>query len=132
MKFNSDFNALYYFQGFIQVILMSVIRYKKLNLSTEFWNSTLLYVFLFVCLFVCLFVSLLRYWSSFAVSFLAVKIKRYLHVSHMQSFDYLHKHNITNITYWNIWKMKIWNLNSSVSITSIQWITYFCNLEKGI
>ena len=37
----------------------------------------------------CLFVLLLRYWSSFAVAFLAFKIKLYIHVSHKQLFDYL-------------------------------------------
>ena len=29
-------------QVFIQVVLMSVTRHKKLNLTTEFWNSTLI------------------------------------------------------------------------------------------
>ena len=40
-------------------------------------------------MFVCLFVLLLRYWSSFAVAFLAIKIKRYVHASYKQLFDYL-------------------------------------------
>ena len=34
-----------------------------------------------VCISVCLLVLLLRYWSSFAVAFLAIKVKRYVHVS---------------------------------------------------
>ena len=87
--------------GFFQAILMSVIWHKKLNLSIEFSNSVLIYTY---C---CLFVSLLRYWSSFAVAFLAVKIKRYLHFSYMQLFDYLHIHSMTYLTYLNIWKIKI-------------------------
>ena len=79
---------------------------QKTSLSTEFWNSILTYIS------VCLFVLLLRYWSSFAAVILAVKIKRYLHVSYMQLFDYLHIHNITYITYLNLWKMKIYSLNT--------------------
>ena len=35
-------------QVFIQTILMSVMRHKKLNLTTEFWNSIFIS---FVCLF---------------------------------------------------------------------------------
>ena len=38
------------FQGFIQTILMSAVRYKKLSLTVEFWNSS--YMFLFLYLFV--------------------------------------------------------------------------------
>ena len=45
-------------QGFIQAILMSVRRHKKLSLKIEFWNSIILYMFLIILLFVCLFVCL--------------------------------------------------------------------------
>ena len=42
-------------QVFIQIILMSVIRHKKLNLH-------------FICLFVLDFAYLLSYWNSFTVA----------------------------------------------------------------
>ena len=58
-------NFCYDLLGFFQAILTSVIRHKKLNLSTEFWNSILIYIFLLACLFVLL----LREWSSFTVVF---------------------------------------------------------------
>ena len=47
-----------------------------------------IYVFLFVCFCYCLFTN------SFAVVILAIKIKRYLHVSYMQFFNYLRIHSI--------------------------------------
>ena len=85
---------------------MSVIRHKKLNLKIEFRNSIFI---LFVCLFVFIFAYLLSYWNAFTV---AIKIKRYLHVSYMQLFYYLGIYNITYITYLDIQKMKIYSFNS--------------------
>ena len=74
-------------QGFIQAILMSVIRHKKLNFL------------IYKSLFVFVFAELLSYWNSFAAAFLAIKIKRYLNVSYKQLFDCFHIHNITYITH---------------------------------
>ena len=55
----------------------------------------------------CLLVLILSYWSSFVVAFLAIKSNKYLHVSYTQLFDFLYIHDIKNITYLNIKKMKI-------------------------
>ena len=74
-------------QGFIQAILMSVIRHKKLNFL------------IYKSLFVFVFAELLSYWNSFAAAFLAIKIKRYLNVSYKQLFDCFHINNITYITH---------------------------------
>ena len=72
------------------------VRYsaQKLNLSIQFSKSILMYLFLFVCSFVLL----LKYWSSFAITFLATKCTSYLDFSYMQLFDYLQIHDITYIT----------------------------------
>ena len=43
-----------YTLGFIQAILMSVIRHKKLSLTAEFWNSIFLYINICLCLNICL------------------------------------------------------------------------------
>ena len=40
-----------------------------------------------------MFTELLECWSLYSVAFLAVRIKRYAHVSYMQLFDY---HGCTN------------------------------------
>ena len=63
--------------------------------------SSLYVVFVFV------FAQLLNYWNSFAVAFLAIKIKSYLHVLYMYLLDYLCIHNKICITYLNLQKMKI-------------------------
>ena len=49
---------------------------------------------MFVCLFFFFCLIKLSYWNSFAVAFLAIKIKSYLHDSSTQLFEYLHIHNI--------------------------------------
>ena len=72
------------------------VRYSAQKVQSFNW---VLKLNLHIYVSVCLFVLLLRYWSSFAVAFLAAKIKRYLHVSYMQMFDYLHIPGITHITY---------------------------------
>ena len=46
----SSLEQLFCRQGFIRAIEMSVIWYKKINLSIEFWNQILMYIFLFFCL----------------------------------------------------------------------------------
>ena len=63
--------------------------------KTQFYDWVLKLNLHFVCLFV--FAYLLSYWSSFRLTILEIKIKRYLHVSYMQLFDYLYIHNIHNI-----------------------------------
>ena len=55
-------------------------------------------MYIYICSLVGWFVLLLRYWISFAVVFIAVKIKRCLHVSYVQKFGYLHIHNLTYVT----------------------------------
>ena len=52
---------------------------------------------MYIFLFAFVFAKLLSYWNSFAVAFLAIKIRRYLHVPYIQLFDYLRIHNIHNI-----------------------------------
>ena len=54
-------------------------------------------MYMYIFLFAFVFAELLSYWNSFAVAFLAIKIRRYLHVSYIQLFDYLRIHNIHNI-----------------------------------
>ena len=66
-----------------------------------------LHIYIFVSLFVFVFCWLLSCWNAFAVVFLAIKVKRYLHVSYKQLFGYLHIHEVTYVTYLNIQKMKI-------------------------
>ena len=104
---------------------------KKLNLTIEFWNS-LFIAYIFICLFVrscfCLFTKLLEFICN---TILAMKIKRYVHVSYMQLFDYLHIHNITYITHLHIRK------NENVkpyyfSQHHKHLINYLCNLEQGM
>ena len=86
-----------YQQGFIQAILMQVIRHKKLNLSIEFENSILVYIFVFFCLSFYWDIGVHLFTSS-------VKLKTYLHASYRQLNNYLHIRNITYITYLDIWK----------------------------
>ena len=75
---------------------MSTVWHKmtqsyNLQLSCETQSS---YIF-FVCLCVFVFDQLLWYWNSFAVVFLAIKIKTgYLHVSYKQLLDHLCIHII--------------------------------------
>ena len=80
------------------------VRYSAQKIQSFNW---VLKLNLNIYIYFCLLVLLLRYWSSFAVMFLAAKIKRYLHFSCMQLFDYFHIHDTTYITYLNLWKMKI-------------------------
>ena len=80
---------------------------KNSVLQWSFETQSLLHIFLSVCLFVFVFAYLLSYWTSFAVTILALKIKRYVHVLYMQLCDYLSTHNITYITYLHIQKIKI-------------------------
>ena len=76
-------------------ILISGRRHKNsvLQLSFETQSS-----YINICFSVSVFAELLNYWNSFTVTFLPIKIKRYLHVPYMQLFDYLGVHNITYIT----------------------------------
>ena len=80
-------------QVFIQAILVSVTRHKKLNFATEFWNSIFILV---VCLFLFLlkFTKLLEFICN---SNFGNQIKSYLHVSYMQLLDCLCIHNLYNI-----------------------------------
>ena len=75
------------------------VRYSAQKTKSFKW---VLKLNLNVYISVWLFVLLLKYWSSFAVTFLAAKCKRYLDFSYMQLFDYLQIHDITYITYLNI------------------------------
>ena len=106
------------YQVFIQAILRSVTRHKSsiLQLSFETQSS---YIYISVCFWFCFFAYLLSCWNPFAVVILAIKIKRYLHVSYMQLFDYLRIHNIIYITYLDIQKMKILSFNTLGDITSV-------------
>ena len=94
-----DWLRIFWPRVFIQAILISVIRHKKLNFTINF-----LKIFV-VCLFVFVFAYLLSYWNSFAIAVSEIKIKRYLQVLYMQLFDYLYIHNIHNILRYT--KMKI-------------------------
>ena len=86
-------------QGFIQAILMPVIWHKKINLTIEYWNSIFTYMFfIIIIIIIIIFASLQSYWNSFAVVFLAIKVKRHLHVSYMLLFNYLRIHNILAYT----------------------------------
>ena len=77
-------------QVFIQAILMSITRQKHSILLVSFETQSLF------CLFV-VFAYLQIYWNSFATAILEMKIKKYLHVSYMQLFDFFTC--ITYITY---------------------------------
>ena len=94
-----DWPRIFWPRVFIQAILISVIRHKKLNFTINF-----LKIFV-VCLFVFVFAYLLSYWNSFAIAVSEIKIKRYLQVLYMQLFDHLYIHNIHNILRYT--KMKI-------------------------
>ena len=98
-------------QGFIQAILISVTQHKKLNLIIKV---------LFVCF--CLIAKLLEF-NSFVVVFLAIKIKKYLHVSYKHLFDYL-----CIVKYTENENLKPWYFSQHHK----RLITYFCNLKKGI
>ena len=85
-----------------------------LQLSFE-TQSSYIYFYLFACFGFSLNTKLSEFICS---KFLAIKIKRYLHVLYMQLFDYLCIHTyIHNILRYRRHK---------------RLITYFCNLKKGI
>ena len=92
-------------QGFIQAILMSAIRHENsiLQLSFETQSSYTYSVWLFAFVFA----YLLSYWNLFVLEFLAMKIKRYRHVSYMQLLDYLCMHNNIHNMLLTIQKIKI-------------------------
>ena len=87
------------------------VRYTAQKTQSYNWflklNIHYLYFCLFVRLFAFVFAYFLSYWDSFAVTILAMKIKRYVHVSYMRLFDYLGIYNKTYITYLHIQKIKI-------------------------
>ena len=56
------------------------------DLRIEFRNSIAIYMFLFGCFCFSLINKLL---NSFKAAFLVIKMKRYLHASYIQLFDYL-------------------------------------------
>ena len=71
--------------------------------KTQFHNWVLKLNLHFVCFCFCLVTRLLELICN---SDFRNRIKRYLHVSYMQLFDYLCIHNITYRTYLDIQKMK--------------------------
>ena len=71
------------------------VRYSAQKTQSFNW---VLKLSLNVYISVCVFVLLLKYWSSFAVTSLAAKSKRYLDFSYMQLSGYLQIHGITYIT----------------------------------
>ena len=115
---------IYILQVFIQAIKCPLYGTINSIFAIEFWNSILI---LFVCLFV--FAYLLGYMNSFAIPILEIKIKRHLHVSYMQFFDYLCIHNIRNILrYTRNENLKLEYLSQH----QMHLINYFCSLEKGM
>ena len=100
-------------------------RHDSRDLCKQFWSllhSNLIIKVLFVCFCFCLIAKLLEF-NSFVVVFLAIKIKKYLHVSYKHLFDYLRI-----VKYTENENLKPWYFSQHHK----RLITCFCNLKKGI
>ena len=89
--------------------------------ETQSYNWVLklnLYLYVYFQLFVFVLLDYLTI-GIFSQAFMTIKIMSYRHVSYMQLIDCLCLHNIAYITYLNIQKMTIQNLNTLVNILSI-------------
>ena len=89
--------------------------------ETQSYNWVLkLNLYLYIYIFNCLF-FLLDYLTVgiFSQAFMTIKIMSYWHVSYMQLLECRCLHNIAYITYLNIKKMTIQNLNTLINILRI-------------
>ena len=99
------FILIKYMQGFIQAILMSVLRQKKLNLTIEFWNSVFIYKF---CFCFCWITLLLKFIGSSVFSNQNLELS----ICFVYAVVWISSHILTCITYLNIQKMKIQSLST--------------------